>query len=85
MLGRILLSISLYPIVDVQFNQGSTYWKIPHPTPPGGGKYQPMSFGGKNMKTRRIKRGKCKRKRKKGGEKGRKGKENEKRGSKRFK
>jgi hypothetical protein len=31
----------------------------------GGGGYRPMSFGGKNMKRRREKRGKCKRKRKK--------------------
>jgi hypothetical protein len=48
---------------------------------PGGGKYQLMSFGGKNMKRRREKGGKCKRKRNKGKgkEKGRKGKENEKR------
>jgi hypothetical protein len=34
-------------------------------SPPGGG-YQLMSFGGKNMKRRREKGGKCKRKRKKG-------------------
>jgi hypothetical protein len=34
-----------------------------------------MSFGGKNMKRQRVKRGKCKRK----------GKENQKRGSKRVK
>ncbi len=27
-------------------------------TPPGGGKYQPMSFGGKNMKRRKGKGGK---------------------------
>jgi hypothetical protein len=34
--------------------------------PPGGvGEYQPMSFGGKNMKRAREKSGKCKRKRKK--------------------
>jgi hypothetical protein len=32
-----------------------------------------MSFGGKNMKMRRIKRGKCKRKRKTGGRKRKKG------------
>jgi hypothetical protein len=36
------------------------------PPPLGGGKYQPMSFGGKNMKRQREKGGKCKRKRKKG-------------------
>jgi hypothetical protein len=34
-------------------------------TPPPGEKYRLMSFGGKNMKRRREKRGKCKRKRKK--------------------
>jgi hypothetical protein len=53
--------------------------------PWGRGKYQPMSFGRKNMKRQREKRGKCKRKRKKGEEKRRKGKENEKRGSKMVK
>jgi hypothetical protein len=36
-----------------------------YPPPLGGKKYWPMSFGGKNMKRRREKRGKCKRKRKK--------------------
>ncbi len=55
------------------------------PPPRGGGKYQPMSFGGKNMKRRREKGGKCKEKGRKGKEKGRKRKENEKRGSKRVK
>jgi hypothetical protein len=39
----------------------------------GGAKYQPMSFGGKNMKRRREKGGKCKRKRKKGERKRKKG------------
>jgi hypothetical protein len=34
--------------------------------PWGGGKYQPMSFGGRNMKRPREKGGKCRRKRKKG-------------------
>jgi hypothetical protein len=34
-------------------------------SPRGGGKYQPMSFGGKNMKWVRKKMGKCKRKEKK--------------------
>jgi hypothetical protein len=43
--------------------QGSICWKIPPPL--GGGKYQPMTFGGKNMKRRREKGGKCERKRKK--------------------
>ncbi len=42
------------------------------------GKYQPMSFGGKNMKRRREKGENVK-------QKGRKGKENEKRGNKRVK
>jgi hypothetical protein len=35
-------------------------------SPGGGGKYQPMSFGGKNMKRTREKGGKCGRKGKKG-------------------
>jgi hypothetical protein len=43
-------------------------------TPPRGEKYQPMSFGGKNMKRGREKGGKCKRKRKKGERKLEKGK-----------
>jgi hypothetical protein len=38
---------------------------LENPHPPGGKKYQPMSFGGKNMKRRREKEGKSKRKRKK--------------------
>jgi hypothetical protein len=44
--------------------QGDIYRKIlpPHV----GGDYQPMSFGGKNIKIGREKRGKCKIKRKKG-------------------
>ncbi len=56
-------------------------------TPPGGGgEYQPMSFGGKNMKRRREIEGKnVKEKGRKGKEKGRKVKENEKRGIKRVK
>jgi hypothetical protein len=49
-------------------------------------KYQPISFGGKNIKRGREKGGKCKRKRKKGGrkgkERGRKGKKNRKRKAK---
>jgi hypothetical protein len=43
-------------------------------TPPPRGKYQPMSFGGKNMKRPREKGGKCRRKRKKGVRKLEKGK-----------
>jgi hypothetical protein len=44
------------------------------PPPPGGReKYQPMSFGVKNMKRRREKGGKCKRKRKKRERKRKKG------------
>ncbi len=54
-------------------------------TPPWGGGYQPMSFGGKNMKSRREKGENVKEKGRKGNEKGRKGKENEKRGSKKVK
>jgi hypothetical protein len=44
------------------------------PSPQEGGKYQLMSFGGKNMKRPREKGGKCCRKRKKGGRKRKKGK-----------
>jgi hypothetical protein len=51
--------------------QGSIYWKIPPPW--GKEKYQPMSFGGKNMKRGREKGGKCKRKRKKEERKRKKG------------
>ncbi len=53
--------------------------------PGGGGEYQLMSFGGKNMKRQREKGGNVKEKGRKGKEKGRKGKENEKRGRKRVK
>jgi hypothetical protein len=42
-------------------------------TPSPGGKYQPMSFGGKNMKRPREKGGKCGRKGKKGERKRKKG------------
>jgi hypothetical protein len=62
------------------------------PPPKGGKKYQPMSFGGVNIKREREKGGKCKRKRKKGerkrkkGEgKRKKGEENEKKGKKQGK
>jgi hypothetical protein len=51
--------------------QGSIYWKIP--PPPGREEYLPMSFGGKNMKRQREKRGKCKRKKKKGERKRKRG------------
>jgi hypothetical protein len=44
-----------------EINQGSIYWKIPSP------------LGGKNMKRRREKGGKCKRKRKKRKRKRKKG------------
>jgi hypothetical protein len=51
--------------------------------PPGGKKYQPMSFGGKNMKRVRKKKGEnLKEKGRKRKEKGRKGQGNEKRGRK---
>jgi hypothetical protein len=54
---------------------------IKYPRPPwGGGKYQLMSFGGKNMKRGREKGGKCKRKRKKEERKRKKGERDEKRG-----
>jgi hypothetical protein len=49
------------------------------------GEYQQMSFGGKKMKRKSEKGGKCKRKRKKGERKRKEGEENEKRGSKRVK
>ncbi len=52
--------------------QGSIYWKI-RPPPGGLKKYQPMSFGGKNMKRQREKGGKCKRKRQKEERKRKKG------------
>jgi hypothetical protein len=41
--------------------------------PLGEGGYQPVSFGGKNMKRKREKGGKCRRKRKKGERKRKKG------------
>jgi hypothetical protein len=47
---------------------------LENPSPPGGKKYQPMSFGRKNMKRQREKEGKSKRKRKKGERKWNKGK-----------
>jgi hypothetical protein len=49
---------------------GPIYWKIHTHTNPPGGKYQPMSFRGINMKRRREKGENI-------SEKGRKGKENE--------
>jgi hypothetical protein len=54
--------------LEVIRNQGPIYWKIPP-----WGEYQPMSFGGKNMKRRREKGRKCKRKRKTGKRKRKKG------------
>jgi hypothetical protein len=47
-------------------------------TSPWGGKYQPMSFRGKNMKRGREKGGKCKTKRKKWERKGERKRENKK-------
>jgi hypothetical protein len=70
---------------EKQTKQRPIYWKIPPPPPLGGGKYQPRSFGGKNIIKWREKGENVKEKRRKGKEKGRKGKENEKRGSKRVK
>jgi hypothetical protein len=46
----------------LHYNRGLYIGKYPLP----GGGYQLMSFGGKNMKKQREKRGTCKRKRKKG-------------------
>jgi hypothetical protein len=57
----------------VSFYQGPIYWKIPPPPGGGEGKFQQMSFGGKNMKRQREKGRKCKRKRKKGERKRKKG------------
>ncbi len=51
-------------------------------TPLGGGEYQPMSFGGKNMKRGREKGGKCKIKGRKRKEEGRKGERKRKKGEK---
>ncbi len=73
---------AIYDICDLRFFAGAY---ILENTPPGGGKYQPMSFGGKNIKRQREKGGKCKRKRQreKGGNykrKRQKGEENEERG-----
>jgi hypothetical protein len=58
-----------------QFNKypGVILENTPPPPPPGGEKYQPMSFGGKNMKREREKEGKCRRKRKKEKRKRKKG------------
>jgi hypothetical protein len=55
-----------------------------YPPPLGGGKYQPMSFGGKNMKSRREKEENVKEKERKGKEKGRRG-EKDQRGRKTVK
>ncbi len=56
--------------------QGPVYRKIP-PLPLGGGEYQPMSFGGKILKSKEKKGENVKEKGRKGKEKGRKWKENE--------
>ncbi len=62
-----LINTTALKAVSNEHCRGSTiYWKIP--PPPQGGEYQPMSFGGKNMKREREKR-----ENKKG--KGRKGKD----------
>ncbi len=66
------------------FNFISGVYILENP-PLGGKKYQPMSFGGKNMKRGTGKGGKCQRKRKKGERKRKKGEENEKKGRKRVK
>jgi hypothetical protein len=58
--------------------QGPIYWKILSPL--GGGGYQPMSFGGKNIKRQGEKGGNVKEKGRNEKEKGRKGKEIEKKG-----
>jgi hypothetical protein len=86
MRGQRKMSANSKPSVENprwQIAQGSLYWKIP--PPPGWGKYQPMSFGGNNVKRGRENRGKCNRKRKKGERIRKKGEEDEKRGIKREK
>ncbi len=65
--NRLIWAVRLGAVLSL--NQGSIYWKIP----PWGGGYQPMSFGGKNMKRKREKEGKCKTKMKKEERKGKKG------------
>jgi hypothetical protein len=60
------LKITLHSPFGDRPNRGLYIGKYP---PPRGGEYQPMSFGGKNMK-RPSEKGR------KGKEKGRKGKEN---------
>jgi hypothetical protein len=64
-----MLGLKIVPIVAYWLGTGSIYWKIPPPR----GEYQPMSFGGKNMKREREKGGKCRRKRKKEERKRKKG------------
>jgi hypothetical protein len=76
------------PTIDSQntlpSHQGSSYI-LENTLNPWGEKYQPMSFGGKNMKSGREKEGKCKIKRVQGEEKRRRGKEKEKREGERVK
>jgi hypothetical protein len=60
-----------------QVGRGLYIGKYPFPRE---GKYQPMSFGGKNMKSGREKGGKCKRKRKKAERKWKKGERKSKKG-----
>jgi hypothetical protein len=60
-------------------NRGLYTGKYP-PLLGGGGEYQPMSFGGKSMKSQREKEGQCKRKRKKGERKRKKGERKRKKG-----
>ncbi len=43
--------------------KGAGVYILENIPPPRGEKYRPMSFGGKNMKRQKEKRGKCKRKR----------------------
>jgi hypothetical protein len=58
-----LLGLIIY--VVPLLSRGPYIGKYPPPPPPPG-EYQPMSFGGENMKRWERKRVKCKRKRKKG-------------------
>jgi hypothetical protein len=54
-----------YNSAKASFMPGCIYWNTYTHTPLPGGGYQPMSFGGENIKIGMRKKGKCKRKRRK--------------------
>jgi hypothetical protein len=69
-----LVSLIQFIVCCVHLSNNTGVYILENTPPPGGGnKYQPMSFGGKNMKRGREKGEKCKRKRKKGERKMKKG------------